>query len=210
MTVPDPFAYTAAPHVRRHAPAGYRDYRDFKPWLRDEFEFRCAYCLQREMWSRERQAVLSVDHILPRSEDPAGLLDCEYANLLYACTRCNSARQDIRVLDPTAAAMAEHVRVEADGTMTGLSEDGHFLIELLHLNAGPAVGERNRIGRIVRRAAAFPGDDEAQADFRAAFGYPEDLPDLGSLRPPLGNPLAENAKDSYFARRAAGRLPETY
>lgn len=210
MTPPAPFAYPPVPHVRRHAPAGYKDYRDYKPWLRDEFEFRCVYCLQRAMWSRERQAVFSVDHIVPRSEDPDGLLDCEYTNLLYACTRCNSARQDVRVLDPTTVAMAEHVRVEADGTMTGLSEDGRILIELLHLNAGPAVGERNRIFRILRRAVASPDDDEVRAEFRSAFGYPEDLPDLESLRPPLGNTSTENATDSYFARRATGRLPESY
>jgi hypothetical protein len=37
-----PFAYPIAPHVRRHVPAGYLDYRHFKPWLRDELEFRCV------------------------------------------------------------------------------------------------------------------------------------------------------------------------
>jgi hypothetical protein len=57
MSRPTPFAYPAVGHMRRHASAGYKDYRDFKPWLRDEFEFRCVYCLQREMWSRVRDAV---------------------------------------------------------------------------------------------------------------------------------------------------------
>src|SRR4051812_26171134 len=166
MRLPDPFAYPAEPHVRKHAPAGYKDYQDYKPWLRDEFEFRCVYCLQREMWSRERQAVFSVDHIVPRSEDPDGLLGCEYANLLYACTRCNSARQDVRVLDPTAVVMSEHVRVEPDGTVTGLTDEGRFLIELLYLNAGPAVDERNRVFRILRRSVALPDDEGARTDFR--------------------------------------------
>jgi hypothetical protein len=162
------------------------------------------------MWSRERQAVFSVDHVVPRAEDPEGFLDCEYANLLYACTRCNSARQDVRVLDPTVVAMADHVRVESDGTMAGFSEGGSFLIEFLHLNAKPAVDERNRITRVLRREAEHPEDEGARIDFRMAFGYPDDLPDLGALRPPSGNTLAENVKDSFFARRATGRLAATY
>jgi len=45
MKAPDPFTYPAQPHVRKHAPAGYKDYTEYKPWLRDEFEFRCVYCL---------------------------------------------------------------------------------------------------------------------------------------------------------------------
>ena len=36
MIMPAPFAYSPAAHARRHAPAGYKDYREYKPWLRDE------------------------------------------------------------------------------------------------------------------------------------------------------------------------------
>src|SRR5947207_2182032 len=108
-----PFRYPATPHVRKHAPAGYADYTSYKPWLRDEFEFRCVYCLQREMWSRDRDASFSVDHVAPQSQAPE--LIGVYDNLVYACLRCNSARQDIRMIDPTHEAMANHIRVEADG-----------------------------------------------------------------------------------------------
>ena len=46
----DPFSYPAAAHVRRHGPQGYADYPSYLPWLRDEFSFRCVYCLLREQW----------------------------------------------------------------------------------------------------------------------------------------------------------------
>jgi hypothetical protein len=39
------FTYPHSFHVRRHGPCGYHDYRAYKPWLRDKFEFRCVYCL---------------------------------------------------------------------------------------------------------------------------------------------------------------------
>src|SRR5436309_202187 len=43
--LPDPFAYPHEAHQRRHGPAGYTNYQSYKPWLRDEFAFRCVYCL---------------------------------------------------------------------------------------------------------------------------------------------------------------------
>ena len=43
-----PFEYPSSPHRRRHGPLGYADYASFRPWLRDEFSFRCVYCLLRE------------------------------------------------------------------------------------------------------------------------------------------------------------------
>jgi hypothetical protein len=208
MKLPDPFIYPAVPHVRNHAPAGYQNYQDYKPWLRDEFEFRCVYCLQREMWSRDRHAVFSVDHVVPQVEDAT--IVCVYGNLVYACLRCNSARQDVPTLDPTAEGMGRHLRVEADGTVTGLNDEGKFLIELLHLNAGSAPLERRRILRILRRRQRYPGDKDVEADFREAFGYPEDLPDLRTLRPPEGNPLDANEKQCFYARRERGELPEIY
>jgi hypothetical protein len=44
------FDYPVGTHVRRHGPQGYLDYKHYKPWLRDEFSFRCVYCLCRETW----------------------------------------------------------------------------------------------------------------------------------------------------------------
>ena len=40
---PAPFAYPDKPHVRIHGPRGYRRYKAYKPWLRDEFAFRYSH-----------------------------------------------------------------------------------------------------------------------------------------------------------------------
>jgi len=42
------FHHPSAPAPRRHGPRGYLDYTSFKAWLRDEFTFRCVYCLTSE------------------------------------------------------------------------------------------------------------------------------------------------------------------
>ncbi|MBI3330174.1 MAG: hypothetical protein HYZ81_26130, partial [Nitrospinae bacterium] len=80
------FTYPRSLHVRRHGPRGYRDYRSYKPWLRDEFDFRCVYCLWRERWCSDGDHTFSVDHLLPRMTHPERL--CDYDNLVYACCQC--------------------------------------------------------------------------------------------------------------------------
>lgn len=44
------FRYPKDLQRRRHGPRGYLRYESYKPWLRDEFRFRCTYCLCRERW----------------------------------------------------------------------------------------------------------------------------------------------------------------
>lgn len=86
-----PFQYPPALHERRHGPQGYSDYASFRPWLRDEFGFRCVYCLRREQWELCR-GIFHIDHFVPVSQDPTRLHD--YDNLLYTCVSCNFAKRD--------------------------------------------------------------------------------------------------------------------
>ena len=63
------FEYPISPHVRRHGPAGYKDYNSFRDWLRDEFTFRCVYCLHREQWG-SRGVAFHIEHFIPSVTDP--------------------------------------------------------------------------------------------------------------------------------------------
>jgi hypothetical protein len=44
-----------------------------KPWLRDDFSFRCVSCLCRETWFPDGEAYFGCDHVRPRSRAPEGL-----------------------------------------------------------------------------------------------------------------------------------------
>ena len=59
------FEYPNQAHDPKHEPIGYLDYRSYKPWLRDEYSFRCIYCLTREVWTPSGQDDFSVDHVSP-------------------------------------------------------------------------------------------------------------------------------------------------
>jgi 5-methylcytosine-specific restriction endonuclease McrA len=84
-----PFNYPAFPHERRHGPRGYANHESYRPWLRDEFAFRCVYCLTRELWGLFK-GVYALDHFLAVIARPD--LALVYDNLLYACVSCNLSK----------------------------------------------------------------------------------------------------------------------
>jgi len=205
----EPFAYPQEPHARRHHPRGYADYAGYKPWLRDEFVFRCVYCLERETWYPSRDAAFSIDHFDPQVLRPERNRD--YTNLVYACTRCNSVKSAATsLLDPTAAGLGLHMRVAADGSIQALSKAGQRLIDLLHLDVNPAVEVRREYLLLLRARRERPDDPVIRQLFVQKFGFPTDLPDLQALRPPLGNANAGSEQNCFRARRARGELEETY
>ncbi len=207
MNPVQPFAYPALPHVRKHGPGGYQNYQEYKDWLRDEFTFRCVYCLERELWYPNRQAAFAVEHVLPRSTHPH--LVCEYENLVYACGRCNSFKQDWTTLDPTAVALAEHLQVEPDGSVTARTPQGEEYLYLFHLNDPPAIEVRRATLTILGLKRDFPDDPRVDRLFQQAFGFPEDLPNLDAKRP-KHNRRPEGLLEAYDRQHREGRLPLVY
>jgi hypothetical protein len=208
MTLPTPFAYAAEPHQRKHGPSDYANYQEFKPWLRDDFLFRCVYCLEREMWYPDRANSFSADHVIPQSEEPARV--CDYGNLVYACTRCNSFKQNLRLPDPTTTGFGTLLQVAPDAIIQALSPAGALLVRLLHLNDAPALVVRRHYLKLLALKRDFPEEPRVYQLFLEAFGYPEDLPDLAALRPPGGNSRDANKQTCFHALRQKGTLAATY
>lgn len=207
----NPFAYCTVPHVRKHAPTGYPKYGDFKDWLRDEFCFRCVYCLERETWYPNGMASFSADHVITQSADKESKeFVCDYTNLIYACLRCNSARRNVDALDPTKTAFANHFKVHADGSIVGLTKEGKDVVDLLHLDSDRVTRVRRNFIRILSLKSAQPNDAEINELYLTAFSYPADLPNLRRYKPPGGNTLKANTAGCYFERRKRGELEEVY
>jgi hypothetical protein len=202
------FTYPSAPLQRRHGPRGYTNYQQFKPWLRDEFTFRCVFCLNRETWEPNSSAYFGVDHFSSQSQSPE--LVCDYDNLIYLCNRCNSwKRNQSGILDPCLDAFSEHLAVKDDGTIEGLTPEGRELIRKLELDNSELIEFRRRTLRIIRVLAAS-SDPEAAEALRDWMGFPPDIPDLRKLRPPGGNSRPAGITRCHFVLRERGELPETY
>ena len=196
------FEYPTKPHLRRHGPGGYQDYESYRDWLRDEFLFRCIYCLHRERWYG-RGATFNIDHFAPVAANPKGKL--EYTNLLYACATCNNAkRQLLNLPDPCSVALSDCLRIRSDGNLEALNRDGELLVKKLRLNNDNNVEWRFRW----MRTLAFLELHNPEL-FREYMAFPDDLPDLRTKRVP-NNTTPQSVDDCYSAQRERGKLPETY
>ncbi|MEM7198880.1 MAG: HNH endonuclease [Planctomycetota bacterium] len=177
---------------RFHGPRGYSDYRRYKDWLRDEFAFRCVWCLTREVWTGSTKH-FHVEHHEPRA---LGGAETDYDNLYYACGRCNYAK----------GATPLPVEPETFWSRTRVADDGHLVTEcvdcsevvlILHLNSTEALTHRQRFLQLWHEDRGHP-----------LFAFPSELPDL--RRKNCTNQKRENVDCSYRAMRERDELPDAY
>ena len=181
---------------------GIKITRAIETRLRDEFMFRCVYCLHREQWYN-RGATFNIDHFVPAAVDPHSAL--AYANLLYACASCNSAKCDlVGIPDPCKIAFAECLKITDRARVEALNDAGKALIEKLRLNNAKNVETRSRFMRtFVTLLANNPGL------YREFMAFPDDLPDLRVKKAPT-NSIIGSENSCYCAMRERGELPATY
>ena len=195
------YRYPASAHRRRHGPTGYTDPESFRPWLRDEFSFRCVYCLERETWSN-LVAAFEIDHFLPVSLHPDKSLD--YDNLLYACRACNAVKRQLRVPDPVKVLLSDSVIANGDGRLEVKTRAARGLVDLMDLNRPAYVERRRFVLRMVQTA-----ETHDRLLYRMLLGFPDDLPDLTRLRPAT-NVKPKGIGQSFHAQRQRGVLPDAY
>lgn len=193
----NPFAYPKTPHTRKHGPRGYADYSEYRDWVRDEFTFRCVFCLRREVWLGS-STFLHLDHAISQHEAPN--LKTEYDNLVYLCACCNGHKQSYPLPNPCSIALADCLEVNSDGTVNAKNMEGRRLVRVLRLDSKDQIDYR-------RKVIALREDPAHKRDW---FCYPRDLPDLRKRRPPQSNTRPEGADNCYFAKRERGELEEIY
>ena len=204
------FSVPRAAHVRRHGP-NYPDYTRCKPWLRDEFQFRCVYCMFRERWERGGWRRYHVDHLVPQTVDPSRVTD--YENMVYSCDICNSFKSDETMPSPCDTAYGEHYEFNDDGVAVSRSGDeGNELIEILGLNSPHAVEHRRRWMEQLREFFALKdqlGEPIRTEKLQRWFGYPNDMPDLRRHKP-TSNSREAGRHQSYLLRLRRGEIPPIY
>ena len=206
-----PFQYAEEALRRRHGPQGYSDPQRYKPWLRDEFQFRCVYCLCRERWCPDGEDAFGVEHYRPQVLAPGDI--CNYENLLYACCRCNAAKRDLtRVLNPAQVPYWPAPIWKSSKTarsMVGTKREGRELIQICQLDRANLTEFRRGIIEVWGVLQSLK--ENAQRDMlRRYFGFPSNLPRLATLRPPGGNARPQGIESSFYERRRRGELAECY
>jgi len=199
--IPEPFAFPDGPHIRRHGPKGWKDYARYRPWLRDDFCFRCVFCLIREQWVDMRRG-FQIDHFIAQKLRPD--LAANYENLIYLCPSCNNLKRAARLPDPCRVALACCLLFHRDGTVEALNIDGETIIEKLELDDPRLVEMRRRKIGILSSLATHDWPL-----FVEEMRFPTNIPDLTQDDPPA-NTRPDGVALSWHARRQAGTLPEVY
>jgi hypothetical protein len=176
-------------------------YDSYRPWLRDEFDFRCVYCLKRETWGQVTSE-FELDHFAPQTLDPQLRLD--YFNLVYACQRCNSVKRDQTVGDPYRLLRSTLTATLPDGSLRALDRDTQRLVRQLDLNS-----PRLKSWRVMWMRIVVLAKERDPGLYSRLVGFPEDLPDLRRMRPPM-NARKAGLAESWFAQRERGDLPIEY
>jgi hypothetical protein len=198
----EPFEYPLLPHRRKHGPVGYTHWSGFKDWLRDEFDFRCVYCMRREIWDR-KQAIWVVEHLKPRCSHPH--LTTVYSNLVLACAACNSCKSSDAAPDPCRVGFGTLVTVAQDGSITSHDPLGVKLIRAARLDDRDSNDWRRAVIGIMR---SLKKNDPAL--YLERMGFPiHDLPDLKRRRQ-KGNTKPKGVLDCRFEQYKAGKLPFKY
>lgn len=182
------FDYPTRASHRRHGPSGYSDCERFRPWLRDEFDFRCVYCLERETWTKVIRG-FEIDHVVPVSKAPELALD--YDNLVYSCARCNGTKSNQAISDPYSELTDGTIKINSNAKAVGLTPNARKLIQQLDLNSPTMIEWRELRLDSERLAKSNP------AMLERLNRLPNALPDLNKLRP-KANSKPNGIAQSWF------------
>ena len=172
------FAYPARPLHRRHGPRGYADYQLYKPWLRDDFCFRCVYCQCRESWEPNGQYVFSVEHIEAQTTHPDALATMTICFTLVRCVMPVGAKCRC-LLIPVWNLWPAHLQTLPNGMIDTQTKEGRQLCDLCHLNRPMLVQFRRYLLELIELFVSRQTPEEKRA-LQQILGFPEDLPNLRS------------------------------
>jgi hypothetical protein len=124
------------------APSISDGYQEFRPYVRNDFQQTCAYCLVHELLAAGEEN-FELDHFKPASKCKA--LRDDFYNLYYSCHPCNHIKRakwpDDRLIDKGVGFVdlckddfENHFRELADGCWEGLTESARYTIDALRLN----------------------------------------------------------------------------
>lgn len=117
--------------IRRSPVPENLSYVEYRPYLRKDFIYTCAYCTIAEF---EAQGInFTIDHYEPRKARPD--LENTYSNLMYCCNACNQRKGDRNPPPDQKAKGVRFFRPDQDRF------DDHFSMKEIRLNGKTPCGE---------------------------------------------------------------------
>jgi len=116
----------------------YASYTLFKPYIREDFNKRCGYCDDLDIYHGGVRGY-QIDHFKPHSIPKFTPLKKEYSNLVYSCPFCNRAKsnkwKDVGgFIDPCEDEYDNHLARNNRGQIVSKTEQGKYIYENLNLH----------------------------------------------------------------------------
>ena len=116
----------------------YASYTLFKPYIREDFNKRCGYCDDLDIYHGGVRGY-QIDHFKPHSIPKFTPLKKEYSNLVYSCPFCNRAKsnkwEDVGgFIDPCEDEYDNHLARNNRGQIVSKTEQGKYIYENLNLH----------------------------------------------------------------------------
>lgn len=119
------------------------DYREAKPFLKEDFGEMCGYCGKNGDIMKER---FHIDHFVPKSLAPEKEKD--YYNLVLACPKCNLTKSNkwptknkdvanngsVGFVDPATSEYDEHLIRDEQGFIRGITPLGENICKSLNFD----------------------------------------------------------------------------
>src|ERR1017187_2572237 len=137
--------------IRRESPPHQEDYRQYRPFLRRDFRFLCAYC-ERTEFVLGGEEFFEIDHFRPAKKFPEQ--QTHYPNLYYSCGKCNRHKgstwpsgelmgRGFRFADPCREDMySEHLEETRNGALRARTHSGEYTCAHIRLNRSDLVADR--------------------------------------------------------------------
>lgn len=120
--------------VRTYTGPDLTNYRDYKPYLKTDFDSKCGYTYCLDFWFGG-QRNFQIDHVKPQSIHSN--LKNKYSNLVYSCSYVNRAKSndDNEYLDPCNVDYNLHFYRDQSGNIFPIdnSEKGKYMYKKLKL-----------------------------------------------------------------------------
>lgn len=150
---------------RSTVPLSSNDYRRYRPYIREDFQRCCAFCLLPESFAGGEES-FEIDHFRPKSKPEFAHLISEYTNLYYVCHVCNNTKRHhwpsselqelgYRFVDTCEDDFSSHFQ-DKNGEWQPKSPAGMYTEERLRLNRQHLIDTRQRIRELLNLLGAPP------------------------------------------------------
>lgn len=150
--------------VRQETPPQFHDCKEYLPFLRRDFRYRCAYCERTEGFLGGKES-FEIDHFRPVWRFLEQVT--HYPNLYYSCGKCNRHKgktwpsdnlisMGFRFADPCQEDMYfEHLQEMPDGKLRPLTSCGRYTSDHIRLNRSDLLNWRQLRRQMAQELETF-------------------------------------------------------